>query len=226
MAFTVDDFNDLVKLLEEHPEWRVQLRPVILGEEILAIPSRMDHVEAVLQRVAERLDALTVRVDALTLAQQENARQIALLVERMEKMDGRMSQIEGGQLEPRFSANLGNWLRTWLRKPVAVSVDELDLVDQAITTGKLGPRDVARLAAADLIVRGADRDDASEKLLAIELSTTINQDDVERASDRAEILRSAGYRALSLVGGYAATEAARQAADRTGTEVALFRAPA
>jgi len=46
VAFTVVDFQDLLKLLSDHPEWRAQLRPLVLGEEVLAIPSRMDRVEA------------------------------------------------------------------------------------------------------------------------------------------------------------------------------------
>jgi hypothetical protein len=31
MAFTVSDFRDLIRLLEEHPDWRDELRRVLLG---------------------------------------------------------------------------------------------------------------------------------------------------------------------------------------------------
>ena len=38
MAFTVRDFRDLVELLEQHPEWRAELRRLVLTEELLALP--------------------------------------------------------------------------------------------------------------------------------------------------------------------------------------------
>lgn len=38
MAFTVRDFHDLVKLLSEHPEWREELRALLLSLELLSLP--------------------------------------------------------------------------------------------------------------------------------------------------------------------------------------------
>lgn len=32
---TIQDFGDLVRLLEEHPEWRAELRRLVLPEELL-----------------------------------------------------------------------------------------------------------------------------------------------------------------------------------------------
>ena len=39
MAFTVDDFQDLVSLLEQRPEWRGELRRLVLTEELLGLPA-------------------------------------------------------------------------------------------------------------------------------------------------------------------------------------------
>ncbi|GIV20116.1 MAG: hypothetical protein KatS3mg023_1867 [Armatimonadota bacterium] len=36
MAFGVSDFHDLVSLLEQHPEWRRELRLLLLSDELLA----------------------------------------------------------------------------------------------------------------------------------------------------------------------------------------------
>ena len=38
MAFTVEEFRDLVCILEEHPEWRAELRCLVLTDEILTLP--------------------------------------------------------------------------------------------------------------------------------------------------------------------------------------------
>ncbi len=50
MAFTVADFEDLVRLLEEQPEFRARLRSLILGPEWQSEPSRLDRIEPVLDR--------------------------------------------------------------------------------------------------------------------------------------------------------------------------------
>jgi hypothetical protein len=38
MAFTVREFHDLIELLEQHPEWRADLRRLVLTEEVLGLP--------------------------------------------------------------------------------------------------------------------------------------------------------------------------------------------
>lgn len=129
MSFTVDDFQDLMKLLTDHPEWRAQLRPVVLGEEILAVPSRMDRVEAALDRMTERVEDLTVRLDHLTetVAQlTEDVRKLSAgMTERFNRVDGELGNIRGQILEFAFEKNLGNWLRDWVRKPRKVFTDDL-----------------------------------------------------------------------------------------------------
>ena len=38
MAFTVQDYQDLINLLAEHPEWKAELRHLLLSDELLALP--------------------------------------------------------------------------------------------------------------------------------------------------------------------------------------------
>lgn len=99
MAFTVVDFQDLLKLLSDHPEWRTQLRPLVLGEEVLAIPSRMDRVEATLDRLTGHVDDLTVRLDRLTGEVRELTTAVSQLVSRMDHTDGRLGNLQGTMLE-------------------------------------------------------------------------------------------------------------------------------
>lgn len=39
MPFTVQDFHDLVRLVEQYPEWRAELRRLVLTEELLSLPA-------------------------------------------------------------------------------------------------------------------------------------------------------------------------------------------
>ena len=53
MSFAVDDYRALVQLLLDHPEWRAELRPLILGEEFEDLPRRMGRLEEALARLNE-----------------------------------------------------------------------------------------------------------------------------------------------------------------------------
>lgn len=237
MAFTIADFTDLVRLLSEHPEWRVQLRPLILGEQILEVPSRMDRVEATLDRVADRLDQLGERMDQLTARvdqlgermDQLTARvdqltaSVQALVERQDRYEGDLGNIRGELLESRFERNLGNWLREWARRPRKVQIDDLALLDEALAAGRVTEDEVRQLAALDFLVQAQDRDTAREVLFAVEVSQTVPSEDVERASSRAAILCKAGYNARGLVTGHRLSRDAEELVERLGTAVALVR---
>ena len=41
MSFTVAEFHDLVRLVTERPEWRAELRRLVLTEELLALPDQV-----------------------------------------------------------------------------------------------------------------------------------------------------------------------------------------
>ena len=237
MAFTVSDFEDLVRLLGEHPEWQARLRPVILGEEILQIPGRMDRVEAALERTGERIDQLTVRMDQLTVRMDELAVRMDQLsddvqayvqatVERTNRMEGRMGNIEGELLEIKFSQKPGNWVRKFMSKPVDVSVDEVEALHRAVASGALSDEDIETLASLDAILRGVDVEDGAESYLAVELSHTVNAEDVERAEERANLLKRAGLRARPFVGGYNISTAAEGMLAERGVLVQLRRQPA
>lgn len=237
MAFTVVDFQDLLKLLSDHPEWRTQLRPLVLGEEVLAIPSRMDRVEATLDRLTghvddltvrldrltERVDDLTVRLDRLTGEVRELTTAVSQLVSRMDHTDGRLGNLQGAVLEWKFERNLGNWLREWVRKPRKVFVDELSRLDEAVERGLVAEAEVSQVAWSDAVVRAQDASTQDEVILSVELSTTVNEDDVERASARAAVLRRAGYDGRGFVAGHSISTRARELAEATGTTVVLIR---
>lgn len=223
MAFTVVDFQDLLKLLSDHPEWRTQLRPLVLGEEVLAIPSRMDRVEATLDRLTGHVDDLTVRLDRLTGEVRELTTAVSQLVSRMDHTDGRLGNLQGAVLEWKFERNLGNWLREWVRKPRKVFVDELSRLDEAVERGLVAEAEVSQVAWSDAVVRAQDASTQDEVILSVELSTTVNEDDVERASARAAVLRRAGYDGRGFVAGHSISTRARELAEATGTTVVLIR---
>ena len=64
----IRDFHDVVRLLEEHPEWRAELRCLILRDELLALPQQMARLtEQVSAEMRARLlsDRTFNRLEAL-----------------------------------------------------------------------------------------------------------------------------------------------------------------
>jgi DNA primase large subunit len=57
MAFTVQDFEDLVRLLEEKPEWRERMRQLILTRELLQLPDLVRQLIESVQRLSEEFAA-------------------------------------------------------------------------------------------------------------------------------------------------------------------------
>lgn len=56
MPFTVEDFHDLVRLLDERPQWRAEMRRVVLSDEYLAVPEQIAELRrevAELRRMAD-----------------------------------------------------------------------------------------------------------------------------------------------------------------------------
>src|SRR6266540_1684141 len=83
MAFTVQDFGDRLRLLEEHPEWRSELRRHVVSDELLELPAlvralveaqrstdkRIERLTEQLKGLAQRVDHLAVQVEALVQVQ-------------------------------------------------------------------------------------------------------------------------------------------------------------
>jgi hypothetical protein len=73
VAFSVEDFHDLVRLLEQHPEWRAELRLLLLTEELLGLPAIVRELAELQRQSAEDLRNLRQVVAELADAQRQTA---------------------------------------------------------------------------------------------------------------------------------------------------------
>ena len=277
MGFTVRDFNDLMRLLDRHPEWVEALRQRLLTRELLDSPKilrrlslRVGRVEravedlkTTVQDLARSAQALTQSVVALIQAQQQRDeafaafraevdRRFAELAEAQRRhyeefaahrqefleyraeTDRRFAELAEAQrrteeslaahraeTDRRFAElamaiqalaqrvdNLGGQVRGWVHEdryrtrprryrrllldPHILSTEEREaLLRQAEAAGRLTPEEAAELEDADVLVRGRSRATGGEAFLVVEVSAKVDTDDVERAVERAEILRKA-----------------------------------
>jgi hypothetical protein len=59
MAFTVEDLNDLIRILKHHPEWCMELRRVLLTDELLQLPELMRELIEVSRQHSAAIAELT-----------------------------------------------------------------------------------------------------------------------------------------------------------------------
>lgn len=107
MAFGVTDFHDLVSLLEQHPEWRADLRRLLLSDEILSLPDLVrdlvegqkltdESVRQLVQaqaRTDDQIRQLTARVDDLTQRLEQLTARVDDLTQRLEQLTARVDDL-------------------------------------------------------------------------------------------------------------------------------------
>lgn len=80
MAFDIDAYHQFVKLLYDHPEWRAEVRQLVLSEDILALPSIVRE--------------LSLSVKELTEAQKRTEQSIRELSEAQKRGEERLTRLE------------------------------------------------------------------------------------------------------------------------------------
>ncbi len=86
MAFQVEDFHDLVLLLEQRPDLRAQVRTLVLTDELLSLPHVIAQLAEAQQRSEARLDYLGEKVTQLTEAQQRTEARLDYLGEKVAEL--------------------------------------------------------------------------------------------------------------------------------------------
>jgi myosin heavy subunit len=108
MSFTSAEFRDLLRLLEQHPEWREELRRVLLTDELLSLPQIVRDLTKAIEALAEaqrrteeRVGRLEETVAALAEAQRRTEERVgrleetvAALAEAQRHAEERLSRLE------------------------------------------------------------------------------------------------------------------------------------
>jgi len=284
MGFTVRDFNDLMRLLDRHPEWVEALRQRLLTRELLESPKTLrrlslrvgrveravEDLKATVQELAQSVQALTESVAALTQAQQqrdeafaafraevdrrfvelaeaqrrteeslaahraETDRRFAELAEAQRRTDESLQRLSEAfaahrqefleyraETDRRFAemaeairdlaqrvGDLDGQIRGWIHEdryrtrpsryaylvldPHILSVTEREqLLREAQATSRITVEEAAELDDTDVLVQGRSRATGGEAFLVVEVSATVDTNDIERVVERAGILRKA-----------------------------------
>ena len=230
MPFTVEEFRDLVRILEERPEWRAELRRLVLTDELLALPELVqalgeaqrrteEQVTALAQRVdtlAQRVDtltqqitALTQQITALTESQRHLMYQVADLTGIARTLSNDVGELKGYGLEYRYRNHFPAYFGGLIRRARLLAGEELvALLEGAVERGELSETEANEVMLADLVLRGRRREDSVEAYLVVEVSWGVGLYDVERAARRAALLGRSGIPAIPVVAGNTVIEEA------------------
>jgi len=205
VAFTVEDFHDLIELLAQHPEWRAELRRHVLSDDLLALPDLVRQLveaqtraEARLERVESRLDRLASSIQALTEAQMRAEARLERVENHLERLDDRVGKLDGKMLEIDYARKGPSYFSPIARRLRVVEPGPLaDLLDDAVDAGRLTEEERRAILLADVVLSGRTRSDGQDVYLAVEVSVGIGVHDVERAAYLAKL----GRPALPVVSG-------------------------
>jgi hypothetical protein len=222
MPFTVEEFHDLVRILEERPEWRGELRRLVLTDELLSLPEQVASLRAVteqrFQDLTGQVSVLTKQVTELTEAQRRTESRFEELAESARILANDLGELKGESLEARHCSKGFAYFSPIIRRAHVLSPDEVvTLVEDAVDSGTLTADQVQEIYAADVIVRGRRQTDRAEVYLVVEVSWGVGPDDVTRASRRAELLARTGITVLPVVAGKWVTPEAAWLAQRSQT---------
>ncbi|MCD6508541.1 hypothetical protein J7M22_18215 [Candidatus Poribacteria bacterium] len=92
-GFTVREFHDFIKILEERPEWREELRRLVLTDELLKLPEMVKELVEAQRRTEERLESLAARVDALAEAQRRTEERLESLAARVDALAEKLESL-------------------------------------------------------------------------------------------------------------------------------------
>ncbi len=230
-------FEDILEALRGNPIWVEQMRAIILSEELLTLPERFERfLRDEFRPLKEKTDKIEKDVEVLKadvkvlkedveVLKQDVAvlkedvavlkQDVAILKQDVRGLKVDVNTLKGESFEnkvrDRAPAFFGKLLR---RTRVITTQDFVDALDDAVDAGLISDNDRDYALNADVVVRGKMKDSGKEVILVGEASVTVDLEDVEWASKRAEITAKAfRQEAIGVVVGKEITDRAQKAAD-------------
>ena len=179
MATPINDFQDILDAIDRNPALRDALRRHILTDELLQMPVRLERIEE---------DIGTLKEDVSTIKEGQ-----ARLEGDVGRIGGNVSNLMGSDYESHVAAYIHRSLRRELNIRATVFSTQknrqplIELLDRAEGQGNITPEDNDKLDDVDIVLTV----DGGDEYILGEISITVQQEDVRRATEWAAILAEA-----------------------------------
>ncbi len=240
MSITVEDFPDLIQIINTHPEWRRRLRKVLfpdidlskslqelqrslreLAEEqkltqqaLRGLSGRVDGIDTRLDGVDTRLDGVDTRMEQgfdeaakerqhITARLDEAAKDRQRIEARMNKgfetVKRDIGDLKGESYEGRIQDKAAGIFGAYIRRGKDVRGSVSEQLYRAFEAGVISEDEIEQVLAADMLWGGKARSTGRKVVLVIEASWYAEENDLQRAANRAAILASIDVDALPVV---------------------------
>ena len=203
---TINDIADLVRILDEKPEWLAEIRTRVLSRELLDLPEEFARFVA---EVRQFIAATDQRLAALEAGQQQMQDDIGTLQDdvgtlksdvgtlknQMADVRGRIVYDIAHDEAPFLADDMGfNYVAT-------LSRNDLQKLIESVDTSAITRQNLQSFRRADLVIQAVDPD-GTAIYIAVEVSYTVDGNDIRRARRNAEYLtRLTGVPAVAAVAG-------------------------
>ena len=214
----INDIGDLVRILQEQPQWAETLRGVLLGRELLELPEEFARFVKLTQTnfelVNARLDQVDQRFDQVDQRFDQMDSRLDRLDQRFDRMENDISIIKGYYSEQRMARQV-TAIADDLGLEHVRTLPQEELTWMARTLAGTAPlsNELRGFRAADLVAETRDRE-GNILYVAVEASFTADRRDTSRAARNAELLRQfTGHPALAVVASVRNDQEAQQDLD-------------
>ena len=199
---TINNIEDLVRILDENPEWLEVVRTRLLTRELLELPQTVAEWVATVNELSNEVKTTSAAVKELTNTVNELANELRATNRRLDRLQDDVGWLKGRIIydivrddAALIAGDMGFVLqRTLVRADLRRLMEGQDLSD--LTRG-----DVRSFHRADLVMEVVDSE-GNPHYVAVEASFTVNGRDSRRALRNAELLtRLTGLPATAAVAG-------------------------
>jgi len=217
--YIIKEFEDLLNLLRERPDYLEKLRMLILTKELLELPVKFEEfrkeVNQRFEEVDRRFEEIDRRFDEVDKRFEESDKKFEAFKnevnQRFDEVDKRFEKLEKGQeeikktlkrheisiqelkgwqLEHKVRTNICAYLGRYIRKCRIKDKSEIaDELDEYVERNIISESERDEVLLLDILVIGISKRTNEEIYIAVEVSYKIGDYDVERAIKRMEILK-------------------------------------
>ena len=232
MTLQINTFDDLLEIVNTHPEWRRKLVKALFPE--IDLPkalqelvesnrlmrtqlgnidarlgrieewqghtdTRLAHIEEWQGRADERFNRIDARFDGIDKRFDGMDARFERMEVRQNYMERDLADLKGYNYESNFKSKADAIFGLLLRRGHDVRQEILSQLESAGDAGQITESDYEQVLVADLLWNGRSKATSDNLFLVIEISWFAEQSDIDRAINRAAVLRKLGLQAIPVV---------------------------
>lgn len=239
MTLQINTFDDLLEIVNTHPEWRRKLVKALFPEidlpkalqelvesnrlmrtQLGNIDARLGRIEdwqghtdtrlahmeewqgradERFKRIDERFDGMDKRFDGMDARFDGMDARFERMEVRQNYMERDLADLKGYNYESNFKSKADAIFGLLLRRGHDVRQEILSQLESAGDAGQITESDYEQVLVADLLWNGRSKATSDNLFLVIEISWFAEQSDIDRAINRAAVLRKLGLQAIPVV---------------------------